>query len=76
MTSDPYSIYVRSFGKVLSGAKLSDTDYGVTHIGRIFRPYERDGQVAVALAVQDTQRDEARLRTRCDFEVELRRLLG
>lgn len=75
MCPDPYSIYVRTFGKTASGAKLTDADYGSRHLGRFFRPYGRDGQVAVAMAVQDTMKDEP-LKARAEFESELRRLLA
>jgi hypothetical protein len=75
MQHDPYSIYVRSYGKTASGAKLTDADYGITHIGRFFRPFGREGQVAVAMAVQDMVKDEP-LRAKGEFERELRRLLA
>lgn len=75
MQQDPYSIYVRSYGKAASGAKLTDADYGTTRFRRFFRPYGRDGQVAVAMAVQDMTKDEP-LKAKGEFERELHRLLA
>lgn len=75
MSDDPYSIYVRTFGKAASGAKITDADYGTTRFRRFLRPYGRDGQVAVAMAVQDMIRDEP-LKAKGEFERELRRLLN
>jgi hypothetical protein len=75
MNDDPYSIYVRTFGKTASGAKLTDADYGTTRLRRFFRPYGREGQVAVAMAVQDMVKDEP-LKAKGEFERELRRLLA
>lgn len=75
MQQDPYSIYVLTFGKTASRAKLTDANYGSTVLGRIFRPYGPDGQAAVTIAAQDVTYEGA-LRTRAEFDEELRRLLS
>lgn len=75
MANDPYSIYIRTFGKTASGAKLTDADYGMTRWRRLFRPYGPEGQLAVAMAVQDMVKDQP-LKAKGEFEAELRRLLA
>lgn len=75
MRQDPYSIYVRTFGKVTSKARITDADYGTMYLGRFFRHYDRDGQIAVTMAIRDVAYDGA-LRTMSEFEEELRNTLG
>lgn len=73
MTQDSYSIYLRSYGKLASGARLTDRDYGTLRLRRLFRPFDESGQIAMALAVQDVNQD-SKLKSKGEFEAELKRL--
>ena len=74
MTSpEPYSAYVRSFAKAASGAKISEQDFDD---GPLPERLDLPSQIAVALAVQDVSAGEPKLRTRGEFDVELKRLAG
>lgn len=75
MNHDSYSIYTRAFSKVASGAKLTDADFGSFRFKRLFKPFDQAGQVAVALAVQDVNKDFV-LRSKADFDAEMQRLLA
>lgn len=75
MPSNTYSIYTRAFAKVASGAKVTDADFGSFRFRRLFRPFDQAGQVAVALAVQDVNKDFV-LKSKADFDAEMKRLLA
>lgn len=73
MRTDPYTVYLRTYGKVASGAKLADADFPVRRLRRFLQPFDQSGEVAVALAVQDVNQDKP-LKSKTEFEEELRRL--
>ncbi len=72
--NDNYAAYVRAYGKVASGAKLEDTDYGA-RTPKGFVAYGEDGQTAVAMAAQDVKAN-APMRPKSEFETQMQRLLG
>lgn len=74
MNADSYTIHNRAFAKVASGTKVTDADFGSFRFKRLFKPFDQAGPVAVALAVQDVNKDLA-LKSKGDFEVEMKRLL-
>lgn len=76
MPLDTYSIYTRTFAKVASGAKIQESDFGILRLRRFLQPFDQAGQVAVALAVQDVTQGDPKLKSKGEFEGELRRLLG
>lgn len=76
MTPDTYSIYTRTFAKVASGAKIQESDFGVLRLRRFLKPFDQRGQVAVALAVQDVAQGDPKLKSKGEFEAEVRRLFG
>ncbi|OQX67447.1 MAG: hypothetical protein B6A08_15460 [Sorangiineae bacterium NIC37A_2] len=76
MTQDTFSIYTRTFAKVASGAKVTESDFGVLRLRRFLRPFDQRGQVAVALAVQDVTQGDSKLKSKAEFEAEVKRLLG
>ena|GEM_PF-5213928 len=73
---DPYNIYARTFAKVASGAKITESDFGVLRLRRFLSPFDQRGQIAVALAVQDVTQNDSKLKSKAEFDAELRRLLG
>lgn len=72
-SSEPYSAYLRSFAKAASGAKISEQDF---EDGALPERMDLPSQIAVALAVQDVTAGDPKLKTRGEFEVELKRLAG
>lgn len=71
---DPFVIYVRTYGKIASGTKLVNVDYGVVgYEGWVAYPAE--GQTAISLAAQDVKIGKP-MRSKVEFESELRRMLG
>ncbi|AUX37889.1 MULTISPECIES: hypothetical protein [Sorangium] len=70
-----YLIYTRIFGKVSSGTKLTDADFGATTFHEGFTPYSEEGQIAVSMAAQDVKMGAA-MRSKPEFLTELHRLRG
>jgi hypothetical protein len=72
----PYSIYVRTYGKVASGAKITELDFLRPSRLRFFRrAYGPEAETAAAMAVQDSTKDTP-MRSKAEVEAELRRLLA
>lgn len=71
MSPDSYSVYLRSFAKAASGAKITETDFLDGALPEIL---DLPGQAAVALAVQDVSKD-LELKSKAEVEEELQRLL-
>lgn len=69
---DAYIIYVEKFGKIQSNS-LEDNDYGEAGPNG-YVEYDERGKLAVSLAAVDVRRN-VDLRTKSDFEQELKRLL-
>lgn len=57
-------------------AKIMESDFGVLRLRRFLQPFDQAGQVAVALVVQDATKDAAGLKSKAEFDGELKRLLG
>lgn len=72
MATDSYSVYLRSFAKAASGAKITEADFLDGALPEIL---DLPGQAAVALAVQDVAKDAA-LKSKAEFEAEVNRLLS
>ncbi|MCK4330612.1 hypothetical protein KAX02_12315 [candidate division WOR-3 bacterium] len=72
---DPYEVYVKTYGKVRSGHSLEDNDYRGRVIGGkgITKEYDLPRRLAVSLAANDAK--SPYMRTKSDFEEELKRLL-
>jgi hypothetical protein len=67
-----YEIYLEKFGKVKSGAKLEDLDYGEAGFEG-FVDYDEKGKTAVALAAADVKESNA-MRSKAELLKELTRL--
>lgn len=68
----PYDVYVKNFGKVRSGTKLTNSDYMQPGISGSI-PYDEDRKIAVTLACDDIINKNP-MKTKSDFEKELQRL--
>ena len=68
-----YDVYLKAYGKVKSGQKLDDSDYGER--GAFFEPYSEKQNTAVSIAVHDSTMGQAP-RPKKDLEEEVNRLLG
>jgi hypothetical protein len=71
---DPYTVYVRTFGKITSGGKLANGDYGYTNDNGDYVAYGPEAQAAMSLAAQDVK-TIAVMRPKSEVQEELRRLL-
>jgi hypothetical protein len=69
-----YSVYVRKYGKIASGTKLTDVDYGEDNDDGFVR-YDIEGQTAVAMAAQDVKLGVP-MRGLAEFSADLKRKLG
>jgi len=72
--TEPYLIYVETYGKVQSGSKIKAADYGELH-AEGFVEYDEKGKLGVALAAQDVKFNRI-MRSKEDFEKEITNLLG
>ncbi len=69
-----YEIYNRTVGRLRSGTKLTNGDYGQrTPMG--LHPYEEDGKAAVTIASDDVA-TKAPTRTKAELVAEIKRRLG
>ena len=74
MTEQNYEIYVKAYGKVQSGTKLTNADYGIPSLEGL-KAYDESGKMAVSLATQDVKTGKP-MRSKSEFEEELKRLLS
>lgn len=68
-----YEIYNRIVGKVRSGTKLQNTDFGVSSYDG-FRQYPEDGRTAVTIAADDVAY-KAPTKTKKELLAEIKRRL-
>ncbi len=68
-----YEVYCKSYGKVMSGATLTDRDYYWDVPGGAM-PLEEKGKAAVSLAAQDVKTGGP-MRTKPEFEEQILRLI-
>lgn len=73
---DPYAVYVKMYGKVRGGHIPEDKDYRGRFTGgkAPYKEYDLPRRLAASLAVSDVKSGED-MRTKSDFEEELKRLL-
>lgn len=70
MTETPYDIYVRFYGMVQSGTKLTKDDYlGIDESGDLVE-FNESKRIAASLAVQDVS-SKRHMRSKGDFSQEL-----
>jgi len=70
MTDDAYALYVRSYGKGASGARVTDADYGRKRPWGTFRPYPLEAQIAISLGFQDAITDRP-IRPRSELSLQV-----
>ena len=71
---DPYMIYMRTYGKIASGTKLTNADYGLATMDG-FQAYGPEGHAAISLAAQDVKLG-CGMREKSAIDEDVQRLLG